>query len=212
MPGVSLRLSTPADYDAAEARTSDLTVLDGSLPRNRLPASPAVLLIDPPSLPGGRVEGRLADSTPSGSDPSNPLLTGVDLTSLDIDAGSARTLVLPDYMTPVAWSPGGPLLAAGDDGSQRVAVLSFDPSESDLPQLASFPVLAANLVQMGHRVGVRIGCSGRALADRCHARRPPVHTDARRPPGGERDAARQGGHAPGGTRRPVHGARDRSRS
>lgn len=147
VPGVSLRLSTPADYDAAEARTSDLTVLDGSLPRNRLPASPAVLLIDPPSLPGGRVEGRLADSTPSGSDPSNPLLTGVDLTSLDIDAGSARTLVLPDYMTPVAWSPGGPLLAAGDDGSQRVAVLSFDPSESDLPQLASFPVLAANLVQ-----------------------------------------------------------------
>jgi hypothetical protein len=147
VPGVTLRLSTPATYDAVDARTSDLTVLDGWLPRGGLPASPSVLLIDPPSVPGGRVGGNLSDSTPSGTDAGSELLTGVDLGSLKIDPGAGRTLVLPPYLTPVAWSPGGVLLGAGDDGSRRLAVLAFDPSQSDLPQLASFPVLAANLVR-----------------------------------------------------------------
>jgi hypothetical protein len=147
VPGVTLRLSTPATYDAVDARTSDLTVLDGWLPHGGLPASPSVLLIDPPSVPGGRVRANLSDSTPSGTEAGSELLTGVDLASLKIDAGAGRTLALPPYLTPIAWSPGGVLLGAGDDGSRRLAVLAFDPSQSDLPQLASFPVLAANLVR-----------------------------------------------------------------
>lgn len=147
VPGVSLRLRTQASYRAVDARGSELTVLDGSLPDGSLPPSPGVLLINPPRIPGGRVEGPLADSTPSGADAGSDLLAGVDLTSLAVDAGAGHALALPRYLMPVAWSPGGSLLAAGDDGRRRVAVLSFDPAQSDLPQLAAFPILASNLVR-----------------------------------------------------------------
>ena len=41
--------------------------------------------------------------------------------------------------------PGGTLLAAGDNGRQRVAVLAFDPARSNLTQLPAFPILARNL-------------------------------------------------------------------
>jgi Aerotolerance regulator N-terminal len=147
VPGVTLRLRTPATYRAADGAASGLTVLDGWIPARGLPGSPGVLLVNPPRLPGGRVTGTLRDSVASGLDPASGLLTGVDLTSLSIDTGGGRALTLPPFMSAVAWSPDGPLLAAGDDGRQRVAVISFDPAESDLPQLESFPILAANLVQ-----------------------------------------------------------------
>jgi Ca-activated chloride channel homolog len=147
VPGITLRLRTPASYRPADARKADLTIADGWLPASGLPPSPAVVVINPPRLPGGRVGGPLADSTPSGEDPTNDLVSGLDLTSLAIGAGSAHAVAPPDYMTPIVWSPDGTLLAAGDDGTRRVAVLSFDPAQSNLPQLASFPILALNLVR-----------------------------------------------------------------
>jgi hypothetical protein len=146
VPGVSLRLLTPADYRPRYAKSSDLVVLDGWLPSGGLPPSPAVFLVDPPKLVGGHVGPAQADAALSGTDSSATLLSGIDLSSLSIDHGAARDLTLPRWLTPLAWSPSGPLLAAGDDGRQRLAVASFDPGRSDLPQLASFPVLAANLV------------------------------------------------------------------
>jgi Ca-activated chloride channel homolog len=149
VPGVTLRLRTGASYRPADARAAELTVLDRWLPPGDLPPSPAVVLIDPPRLPGGRVGGQLGDSTPSGEDAASGLVSGVDLTSLAIDTGAARRLSLPRYLMPAVWSPDGALLAAGDDGSRRLAVLSFDPAQSDLPQLESFPILASNLVRWG---------------------------------------------------------------
>ena len=146
VPGITLRLRTPANYSRSDAEASDLVVLDGWLPPAGLPPSPGVVLLDPPRLPGGHVGGALADSTLSGTDAGGELLDRVDLSSLSIEPGSARRVDLPSWLTPVAWSPSGPLLAAGDDGRQRVAVASFEPGQSDLPQLASFPILAANLV------------------------------------------------------------------
>jgi Ca-activated chloride channel family protein len=151
VPGVKLRLLTPSTYRPADARGTGLIVLDGWLPRAGLPPAPSVLLVDPPRLPGGHVGAPQQDSTLSGSDQSSPLLAGVNLSSLTIDTGSARQLTLPGWLTPVAWSPAGPLIAAGGDGRQRVAIISFEPSRSNLPQLASFPIMAANLVTWGLR-------------------------------------------------------------
>ena len=155
VPGVSLRLATPATYSPADAADSGLLVLDGWLPQGRLPQAPALLLVDPPRLPGGKTGsktgGTLPDTVVSGSDPTNSLLTDVDLSSLDIGRGTARRLSLPGWITPVAWSPSGPLIAAGDSGRQRVAVFAFEPGRSNLPQLPSFPVLIANLVAWASR-------------------------------------------------------------
>ncbi len=146
VPGVTLLLRTAAGYTAADARKSELVVLDGVLPADGLPGSPAVLLIAPPSLPGGSVGGKIATPTVSSTASGSPLLQGVDLASLNVDRGAASVLSLPSWMSPIVSTPGGPLLAAGDDGRQRVAVLAFDPSRSNLSQLAALPILARNIV------------------------------------------------------------------
>jgi hypothetical protein len=147
VPGVSLTLVTPASYRPSDARKSDLVVLDDWLPNGALPSAPSVLLVDPPRLPGGHVGGTLSDVVLSGTDSANTLLEGVDLSSLDVARGAARDITLPRWLSPVVWSPAGPLVAAGDNGRQHVGVISFAPAESNLSQLASFPVLAANFVR-----------------------------------------------------------------
>jgi len=147
VPGVHLRLRTPQSYRPRDARGSDLLVLDRWLPSGPLPPAPSVWLVDPPRFPGGARGTVMGDTAVSGNDPTTGLLSGVDLTSLAIDQGAASRLPLPRFLQPVFWSPDGALLAAGDDGRQRVAVMTFDPARSQLPQLASFPILAANLVR-----------------------------------------------------------------
>jgi hypothetical protein len=146
VPGVTLLLRTPRSFRPRDAAASELVVLDGFLPVAGLPAAPAVLLIDPPALPGGAVGPRIASPTVSSAAPGSPLLEGVDLTSLALARSKARSLVLPSWMSPIVSSPDGPLLGAGDDGHRRVAVLAFDPQDSNIAQLAALPILARNLV------------------------------------------------------------------
>jgi hypothetical protein len=146
VPGVTLLLRTPTGYSSRDARKSELVVLDGMLPAGGLPGSPAVLLIAPPSLPGGSIDGKMAAPTVSSTASGSPFLQGVDLASLNVDRGAASVLSLPQWMSPVVSTPNGPLLAAGDNGRQRVAVLAFDPSRSNLSQLAALPILARNIV------------------------------------------------------------------
>lgn len=147
VPGVALHLRTQKTFARSEAAQSNLLVLDHYLPAGALPSSPAVLLVDPPRVPEGHVGGVLAETAVSGTDAGSELLGGVELSSLSIDPRAASRLALPRWLAPIVWSPAGVLLAAGDDGSQRIAALSFEPGRSDLPQLAALPILAANLVR-----------------------------------------------------------------
>jgi hypothetical protein len=147
VPGAVLRLRTQATYRASDAAQSTLVVLDHWIPRDGLPPSPAVLLVDPPRLPEGHVGGVLGETVVSGTDAGSELLAGVELSALSIDQGAATRLAPPPWLAPVVWSPAGVLLAAGDDGRQRVAAMSFEPGQSDLPQLSALPILAANLVR-----------------------------------------------------------------
>ena len=148
VPGVRAHTVLPARYRTADARDADLLVLDAFSPAGRaFPGARAVLYVDPPRLPAGRIAGTLANGTPSGSAPEDPLLSGVDLDALTPDPGTARRVRAPAWLAPVAWSPSGPLLLAGDDGRRRVAVLALDPAASPLPQSEAFPLLAANLVR-----------------------------------------------------------------
>lgn len=146
LPGVGVRVLSPAQYTAADAGANDLLVLVHWLPSGGLPAAPAVLLVDPPSLPGGVRSGTLARTSVSGEDMSSSLLSDVDLTSLDVPSGQAERLVLPPGLAPLVWSAGGPLMAAGDQGTQRVAIFSFRPSRSNIAQLSAFPVFMSNVV------------------------------------------------------------------
>jgi hypothetical protein len=143
--GVTLILRTPATYRRRDAVASDLVVLDGWIPSDGLPPAPAVALVAPPRLPGGDVTGTLAAPVVSSAATGHDLVAGVDLSSLSVDRGAARRLELPSWLIPVISSPGGALLAAGDNGRQRVAVLAFEPRDSNLTQLPAFPILARNL-------------------------------------------------------------------
>ncbi len=147
VPGVTLRLRTSKDYRDADARASALVIVDGTLPGGRLPSAPATLLVEPANLPGGRIGATIAAPLVTGTDPSSPLLDGVDVTSLSVDRGAARRLTLPAWMAPLIWTRDGALLAAGDNGSHQVAVLAFDPNKSNLPQLPALPVLMRNVVR-----------------------------------------------------------------
>lgn len=174
VPDVELRLRTTATYRSTDPQTSDLLVLDGWLPPGGLPAAPSLLLVAPPRLPGGRVAGTLSDSRLSGTEAASSLLEGVELASLTVYAHGARRTALPSWMAAVAWSPEGPLLAAGSHGGQRVALLAFDPSSSNLPQLSSFPILAADIVAWSQRWAPTTLTAGRPFA----VQEPPLTSSA----------------------------------
>jgi hypothetical protein len=73
-----------------------------------------------------------------------PILRYVDLSTVHI--GKAAKLVLPAWARTVLPGPGGaPLLYAGERAGQRIAVLAFEPRQSDLPLQVAFPILMANL-------------------------------------------------------------------
>jgi Ca-activated chloride channel homolog len=147
VPGAKVTLRTPADFRPADARSAEVLVVDGSEPKRAIPVGvPAIVRVDPPHLPGGNVHGPLARSRLSGTDGGAAVLRGVDLGSLTIGGKGARQVTLPPWLRAVAWAPGGPLLALGTHQGRREAVLAFDPSASNLPQLASFPRLVENLV------------------------------------------------------------------
>jgi uncharacterized membrane protein len=160
VPGVQLRLRTAHTYEPTDPGTSDLLVLDGFMPKGGLPEAPGLLLVNPPRVPGGRVIGKMKDSRLSGFEPANPLLEGVDLASLTIGAGAARRLALPDSLSAAAWSAEGPLIAAGTESGSRLAILSFEPSESNLPQLGAFPALIDNIVAWSQRLAPQSAAAG----------------------------------------------------
>jgi Mg-chelatase subunit ChlD len=156
MPAATVRTLTAPRYLAARQTGggtpragSGLLVLDGWLPPESLPRpwSGPVLYVDPPALPGGSVAGHLRDPVLSGTDDTSTLLAGVDLTSLSVPVPATERIAPPAWMAPVAWTPSGPLLAAGTSGTLRAAVLAFDPARTNLPQLAAFPILLGNILQ-----------------------------------------------------------------
>jgi hypothetical protein len=145
VPNVRVVALTPPQFQGSAA-SSGLVVLVGWLPAGPLPSVPGLLLISPPRLPGGGAASPLYDTTVSGQDTTSPLLSGVDLTSLDVPPGTAERLTLPPAVQRVVWSAAGPLISSGVDGGRRIVVFSFDPSVSNLSQLSAFPLLASNVL------------------------------------------------------------------
>jgi hypothetical protein len=76
-------------------------------------------------------------------DSAHPLLAGIDLSALLV--AEANTVEAPDWLEVLVDSPAGPLLLAGEQDERRVVVLTFDPRKSNLPKLAAFPLLVANI-------------------------------------------------------------------
>jgi Ca-activated chloride channel family protein len=120
----------------------DLTILDGVAP-DPLPAGP-LLLINPPA--GGSllpVSGTFSETAVTRT-ANDPLLEHVDFRQVQIR--QAVRVDPPAWARTLIQAEGGPLLLAGETGGRRVAALTFDLHQSDLPLQVAFPVLMANLV------------------------------------------------------------------
>src|SRR5207253_7573082 len=83
---------------------------------------------------------------------TNAARLGAGLDLQERQVRKARKIEAPPWLQTVVDSDQGPLLLAGEApatdrlAGQRIAVLAFDPRDSNLPSLAAFPLLISNLV------------------------------------------------------------------
>ncbi len=147
-PSVTLSTVKPAAYSSTLATGNDLVVFDGSLPAT-LPATSTLLVASTAGQAGGvrfgaeRPVGTIAPLTTVSGAPG-AVLQHVDLG--DVHIARARAVTLPDWLQPLIVASGTPLLAVGDSGRGRLAVMPFNLQESDWPLRISFPIMLHNLL------------------------------------------------------------------
>lgn len=119
----------------------DLAVLD-SVPLPDPPPPGDLLLINPSD--GGELftVGEIFSDTTTIRLADSPLLQFVEWGGVNIRR--ARNVSAP-WAIPIVQAEGGPLLLAGESGGRRIAILTFDLRDSDLPLRVAFPVLMANI-------------------------------------------------------------------
>ncbi|HEY8286295.1 MAG TPA: VWA domain-containing protein [Chloroflexota bacterium] len=147
LPKVRVTVLPPSRYGSIASGVPGLLILAGWMPSGGLPATPNLLLFDPPRFPGAPAPSVLNDTSISGEDAASPLLTGVDLTSLDLPQGSGEQLVLPAALQPVVWAAHASLITAGVLDGRHVVTVAFDPKVSNLSQLDAFPLLMNNVLR-----------------------------------------------------------------
>lgn len=155
LPGVDAFVTRPSE-DAAAA-DFDLLVYDGvPLPDPRPDAD--LLIINPPvsnalfevtGVFSDTVATRLAD---------DPLLRFVDWS--DVNVRRAQAIRAGWGQALVSAESGFPLLHVGQRDGRRIAILTFDLRDSDLPLQIAFPILMANLTDWLNPGRVVTGATG----------------------------------------------------
>jgi hypothetical protein len=141
---VELFETTPDKYSNI-GNNYDLTVFDGYAPPT-LPSSNLLFLNPPNKSYNFGTSGALTQVS--------HISAGNDTLSLlkDVDLSSIHTLRASHQLKPSLWaqaiitSPEAPLLLAGENNNQRVAVFGFDLHETNLPLESSFPILMLNMM------------------------------------------------------------------
>ncbi len=120
----------------------DLYVFD-SMITDTLPGKD-LLLVNPPSNALFSVGGVFSDTALSRIVVDDPLMRYVDWSNVHIL--KARQVTAPSWARVLVEAEGGPLVFVGETGGRRVAVLTFDLHDSDLPLQVTYPILIANLI------------------------------------------------------------------
>ncbi len=134
IPGIQV---TDKQSDIAPA----FTVIEGRLPET-LPVG-SLLLVNPDGEPLPS-QGDIGNVRPLSGAAAHPLLDGIDLGALIVQKAHRYGEV--SWLEPLVQSEGGPLLLAGERDGRRIAMLTFDPADSNLSKLAAFPLLMSNVV------------------------------------------------------------------
>jgi Ca-activated chloride channel homolog len=141
LPGINLFRERVSGEPAVEDQAYDLYIFDGMPLPDPLPVAP-LLIINPQG------ESELFDVTGVFSDTQltrlvdSPLLRYVEWR--DVNIRQAQTISAPWAQTLIG-AAGGSLLLAGEYHGRRVAILTFDLRDSDLPLRVAFPILMANI-------------------------------------------------------------------
>jgi hypothetical protein len=142
VPDVTTRRVAPAEYQPGA--DDSVVLFDRVLPAE-LPSAP-LILIDPPDR--GDLLARPAAAgarprSPIDLDGNDQLLRGLDLAPL---SANSRPATLPRWAAAPAQAADGPLILYGTWQARQVVAFTFDPQQSNLPQLEAFPLLLANIV------------------------------------------------------------------
>ncbi len=143
LPSVELARLTPDQPLPAEPYA--LYVYDGAV-TGTLPSGNLWFVGPTASLDDGfpiRVGGSFTATSITGVASDDPLLRYVDLDNVHVLR--ARAVEPPPGARVLVESVGGPLLFVAERPEGRLAVLTFDLRDSDLPLQIAFPILTANL-------------------------------------------------------------------
>ena len=144
LPGIEAFKAAPDDEMVGDP--FDLYVFDGVTLPNPLPDAD-MLIINPPLMVG---EGLPLQTTAVFTYPhtaairlaDSPLLQFVDWGNVNVQ--TAKNVSAPWAQTLVE-AEEGPLLMIGEQNGRRLAILTFDLRDSDLPLQIAFPILMANI-------------------------------------------------------------------
>ena len=120
----------------------DLYVFDGAV-TGTLPTKD-LLLVNPGPNPLFEVGGVFTQTQLLNVAADDPLTQYLDWSSVHVL--KARQVTLPPWARVLVQGEGGPLVFAGETGGRRVAVLTFDLHDSDLPLQVAYPILMSSLV------------------------------------------------------------------
>ncbi len=141
---VQLFTVTPNDYASINPDNYDVVILDSYLPPILPQAN--LLLINPPDSPLIHVRGTSSTQTVASQVVNDPLLQYVDLH--DLAVRQAELLTPPDWLKPLVAGSSSPLLLAGTDHTRIVVVMPFATQDSNVSLLPTFPILAANVIDV----------------------------------------------------------------
>ncbi len=147
LPGIEPYKALPGEDQALNLPNErfDIYVLDGYYPSGvsaDVLTNANLLLINPP-------ENDLFAVSDTFTTTNNVQVTGDPLTEFvdwkNVHVLKAHQVEIPGWAKVLVDTPSGPLVFAGETGGRRVAVLTFDLHDSDLPVQIAYPILFSNL-------------------------------------------------------------------
>ena len=144
VPNLTTRTIRRQDYPPPDLTSDDIVVLDNTAVGES--HGSGLIVVNPPEANFllTRVDTLPRARRAVSFDPQDPLLLGLDIAPLIVQ--QVQRAATPVWADASVSAEDTPLIMHGRIGDQRAVVFAFDPNKSNLPHLAAFPLLMANVV------------------------------------------------------------------
>ncbi|HNT22937.1 MAG TPA: BatA and WFA domain-containing protein [Anaerolineales bacterium] len=145
LPGITPYRALPGENGSLQipAAPFDLYVFDNTAPNLESLPPGSLLLVNPPTSTLFTVGATFAMSD-TAQVIEHPLTRYVDWSNVHV--AQARQVEVPAWADTLVRASSGVLVFAGEHEGRRIAVLTFDLHQSDLPLQVAFPILFSNLM------------------------------------------------------------------